>query len=154
MAGIIFVIAGVTLICVDIYYAIKKKLWGTFMFFGALLLVVGIIFALFPEAVRNVLLVIIGIWVVLTGIFQIIATIKFRKRFPQYVMNIINGALMVIIGVVFIFRPELSAKFLTYLISACLIVIGCWELFNAFRFKKVIKEALKADDIEDAEVEE
>ena len=137
--GIILIIVAATLIGVDIFAAIKKRYWGSLTFISVFILVAGIICAFMPESVRNFLLVAIGVWAILTGVFQIITTIKFRKHVPQNALSIVNGVLMVVLGVIFVFNPEIMAKAMTFIVGAFLVISGLWEIFNAFRFKKIAK---------------
>lgn len=137
--GIIFIIVAATLLGVDIYAAVKKRYWGSLTFASVLMLVAGIILAVMPEQVWHFLAFAIGIWAVLTGVFQIITLIKYKKYVPHNTITIVNGVLLIILGLLFIFYRNNMANAITYIAGAFLIISGLWEVFNAFRFKKIVK---------------
>lgn len=137
--GIILIIVSATLIGVDIYAAVKKRHWGSLAFVSAFLLIIGIIFAANPQNVLWFVSIVAGIWAAVTGVSQIITTIKYRQYVPGFIFTIINGILMIALGVMFIFFQEILMKTFTYIAGAFLVVSGLWEIFNAFRFKKITK---------------
>ncbi|MDR2085034.1 MAG: DUF308 domain-containing protein [Bacteroidales bacterium] len=145
--GIVFIIVAATLIGVDIYSAVKKRYWGSLTFVSVFLLVAGIIFAIMPGQVWKFIAVVIGIWAILTGVFQIITTIKYKSYVPHNTITIVNGILLVALGILFVFYMDNVKNAITYIAGAFLIISGIWEIFNAFRFKK-ISNIIENDDIE------
>jgi uncharacterized membrane protein HdeD (DUF308 family) len=147
--GFILIVAAATLIILDIRNMAQKNDWGLFMFSSVIMLVLGLFCAIVPAKVYNFIFDIIGVWSIITGAYQIIVLLKFRHHISQIAFTIINGCLLIVLGIIFIFFPDTMAKAVTYIVGAFLIISGIWSLFYAFKFRKVIKSV--EDEIKEAD---
>ncbi len=166
-AGFVFIVMGATFALIDIYNISKKRGWGLYMFSGVILIALGILFTVKPTDIRNILAYIIGIWAIISGTYVIIIILRFRKDIHQAVISIISGVLLIVMGVLFLFRPNILnpiSNAVKYLLGAILLVVGLWKIFNSFRIRRIVKSIVldeerekykvNRDVIEDAIIEE
>ena len=150
--GITLIAISVVLIGVDISRAIKKEPWGVYLLQSIVFILIGILCINKPVELSKMLYIVFGVWIAITGTFQLITTIQYQKYIPQHIITIICALLLVILGVLIIFYPYIFQKTVTKVVGAFLIVTGLWQIFNAFRFKRICKIAENADIIEDEEL--
>jgi uncharacterized membrane protein HdeD (DUF308 family) len=84
----------------------------------------GIVTILWPGITALVLIVFIGAWAIVHGIFEIIGAIKLRKEIDDEWWLILAGALSVIFGVIVLVAPGAGALGLIWVIGAYSIVFG------------------------------
>jgi uncharacterized membrane protein HdeD (DUF308 family) len=150
LRGIVFIIFGVlafawpglTLITLVLFYGAFALIDGVLSLFSAFkggqkvappwwLVVVGLIGIaaggatfLWPGLSALVLLLFIGAWALVRGIFEIIGAIQLRKEIDNEWMLILSGAVSVIFGLIMLIMPGAGAVALVWVIAAYSIVIG------------------------------
>ena len=82
------------------------------------------------------LLVFIGGWAIVLGVFQIIGAIRLRKEIDNEWTLVLSGALSVLFGVVMLVVPGAGALALIWVIGAYAIVFGILLVMAAFKLKK------------------
>lgn len=88
--------------------ALAKKTWQTMLVTGLLAVVLGIIVLVWPGPSLLVAGVLFGIYMVASGIFQLVAAFTHLPSTSFRVLSFISGVLSLIIGV-FCFRDELTS---------------------------------------------
>ncbi|MFB7874622.1 MULTISPECIES: HdeD family acid-resistance protein [unclassified Nocardia] len=88
--------------------ALAKKTWQTILVTGLLAVVLGIIVLVWPGPSLLVAGVLFGIYMVVSGIFQLIAAFTHLPSTSFRVLSFISGVLSLIIGV-FCFRDDLTS---------------------------------------------
>lgn len=105
-------------------------------------ILIGLLLALNPEKMTNVIVVIIGILFVLTGCFSLVNYLAIRKNEEiQYkpVFPIVGiGSLL--FGVFLATFPDLFIKYLMYVLGGILILAGINQLYSYFRFQKLMHQ--------------
>jgi uncharacterized membrane protein HdeD (DUF308 family) len=101
--------------------------------------VLAIAFALFcflkPEVTFPVLVLFVGAWFLVDGVFTFIHGFKAEKKW----LHFLYGALGVAAGLVTFFHPALTALSLLYLIAFWFILKGVLEISLAIRLRKEIR---------------
>jgi len=103
---------------------------------GVLGILAGLLTFFWPGITALVLVMFIGAWALVRGIFEIIGAIQLRKEIDNEWLLILSGALSVIFGLVVLVMPGAGALALVWLIGAYAIVLGILFVGFAFRLKK------------------
>jgi uncharacterized membrane protein HdeD (DUF308 family) len=99
-------------------------------------IVAGIATFVWPGITALVLIVFIGAWSIVHGIFEIVGAIKLRKEIDNEWLLILAGALSVIFGVLVLAMPGSGALALIWVIGAYAIVFGILLVGFSFRLRK------------------
>lgn len=101
----------------------EKKHWWSALILGILLLALGVVIFLFPEASYLTMTLLFGIVILLSGILYIIMGCS--KGVSGRIWLILSGIVEVILGIFLTSSPAISAITLP-------IVLGFWLLFKGF----------------------
>jgi uncharacterized membrane protein HdeD (DUF308 family) len=107
--------------------------WWAVLLEGLTGIVIGILTFFWPNLTALVLLYFIAAWAVITGIFEIVAAIKFRHVIPGEWAMILNGLLSVLLGALLFVFPAAGEVGLTWLIGIYAIAAGVMEMIFGFR---------------------
>lgn len=91
---------------------------------GLLGLAVGAAAVLFPALAALSLVVFVGWWSIVSGVFQIIVAIEYRKVIEGEWLLALSGALSIIFGGLLVWMPGVGLITLTWIFGAYAIVIG------------------------------
>ena len=97
------------------FAALAKKTWQTILVTGLLAVVLGIIVLVWPGPSLLVAGILFGIYMVVSGIFQLIAAFTHLPSTSFRVLSFISGVLSLIIGI-FCFRDDLTS----------IVLLGLW----------------------------
>jgi len=127
----------------DGYGAFSYAKKGQNMFFwlieGIINLSLGIILIINPEWLAKFLLLLIGLWALILGIYQLYAGFINSKSIKNNVLLKINGLAAIVIGLVLLFRPDMVANFIIQLLGVISVLIGSIMMYFAFVLKKATK---------------
>jgi uncharacterized membrane protein HdeD (DUF308 family) len=112
----------------------KIKAWPLIVV-GIIGLAAGIATFLYPGITALVLLTFIAGWAFVTGIFQILAAIRFRKVIQNELMLALSGILSVAFGVIMFARPGAGALAVIWIIAWYALLTGVLQLMLGFRMK-------------------
>jgi uncharacterized membrane protein HdeD (DUF308 family) len=99
-------------------------------------LAAGVVAFTYPGLTAIVLVLLIGAWAIVHGVFEIIGAIQLRKEIDNEWMLILAGVISVIFGVIIIAAPGAGALGLVWVIGAYSIVFGAMLVGFAFRLRK------------------
>lgn len=103
---------------------------------GLLGIAAGLMTFFWPQITALVLLMFIGVWALIHGVFEIIGAIRLRKEIDNEWMLILSGALSVLFGAAMLIMPGAGALALIWVIGAYSIIFGILFVGFAFRLKK------------------
>ena len=104
--------------------------WQAMVFVGVVTVLLGLIIALHPGGSLNVLAVLLGVLLVIAGVFDLVRV--FDRSEPHRVWLGVAGLLLVVIGVVLIRHLNLTVALVGLVIGITWIVQGLAELADAF----------------------
>ena len=96
----------------------------------------GVLTFIWPGAATLALLIIIGAWAFVTGIFEIVAAIRLREEIEGEWLLLISGLLSVLFGIALAIWPAAGLVAVTWLIGAYSIIFGILLMVLGFRLRK------------------
>ncbi len=130
--GIFLLIDGIIEVIASIFG--KGEGRGLVAMIGVLSLIAGVILVKHPFNALAVLVIIVGIWFVVSGVARFIAAFSDAGSRGT---NIAVGILDVVAGVVVLAWPELSVKTLTVLVGIILVIRGIAFIYGGLQVRKL-----------------
>lgn len=133
--GIILLIGAVLCIILAIRSEIKKDKNVLFIQ-SAVNLALGLLFVFFPGPIVNIFVILLGIMLLILGVFSLINLYSFRKitRIPFFALAI--SVLVIIAGIVLLFNPFETAHAILIFLGIVLIVYAIGEFYSSWVLKK------------------
>ena len=103
---------------------------------GLLGIAAGAVIFLWPGITAVLLVLFIGAWALVHGIFEIIGAIQLRKEIDNEWMLILGGVLSVLFGAIILIAPGAGALGLVWAIAAYSIVFGIIFIALSLRLRK------------------
>ncbi len=104
---------------------------------GLVGVIIGLVAFFAPGITAVGLLYAIGVWAIVTGIFQVLAAIQLRQVISDEWLLIFSGILSVVFGVVVFIYPAASALSILWLIGIYAVVFGVATVALSFRLKSL-----------------
>lgn len=123
--------------------------WWAVLLEGLTGIVIGVLTFFWPNATALALIYFIAAWAVITGIFEIVAAIEFRRIIPGEWAMILMGLLSVVLGTILFVFPVAAEVSLVWLIGIYTAIAGSMELVLAFRMHGLWND-LKSTGLVDA----
>lgn len=117
----------------------KRKGTGWLVFVGLTGVAAGILTFVYPGITALVLVVFIGVWALIRGIFEIIGAIRLRREISQEWLLIFAGVISVLFGLAVLINPGAGALALLWLIGGYAIVFGAILVWFALRLRKLAR---------------
>ncbi|NPD86812.1 hypothetical protein HNS38_18765 [Lentimicrobium sp. L6] len=154
-AGIIILLSGLFLVFGAFSYAKQGKNMFFWLVEGLINLSLGVILIVNPSWLLEFLLILIGLWALILGIFQLYTGFAHSKQIKNATLLKINGFAALVIGLILLFKQDMVASFIIQLLGVISILIGGVMMYFAFMMKKVAKQmnppAVEADIIVESE---
>ena len=106
---------------------------------GLAAIVFGLLAFVWPDITLFALVLLFGAYMLVDGIFAIVAAVGAAGREARWWLLLIEGVLGVLAGLVAAFWPGLTALALLYFIAAWAIVSGILEVIGAIRLRQEIE---------------
>lgn len=100
-----------------------SKLWWNSMFTSIIFLIVGIMLILKPAEIITMISMIVGIGIMIVGIFAFVKYFKMREK-DTFHFDFVYGTICIVSGVLLVFNPEAVASILP-------LVLGVWMIINS-----------------------
>ncbi len=105
---------------------------------------VGVLTFIWPDITAHVLLYLVAVWAVVTGIFEILAAIQFRRLIKGEWALILSGLLSIVFGVLLFAYPAAGIVSLVWLLGVYAIAFGILLIILAFRLYGLRRDFEKA----------
>ena len=119
-------------------FADLARNWWVLLIRGLLAVIFGIIALINPAVTLAVLVIYIGAWYLVDGVFSIITSLTAPKGYRGWVWLLVSGVSGVIIGLITFFMPGVTAVVLLYYVIAWLVVTGVMQVVAGIRLRKEI----------------
>ncbi|QDP96268.1 HdeD family acid-resistance protein [Microlunatus elymi] len=140
VVGIWFIIDGI----VAIVDAIRQRGSGGMAFHiivGIVDLVFGLLLLFWPGKTLLVFVYLAGIWAIVLGVLEIIASIRSRKQNSGWIWGLAVGAIAIIFGIVVAVHPGFSLVTMTWIIGIFAVVFGIFWIIFGFMIRSAGKKA-------------
>ncbi len=97
----------------------------------------GLIALIFPIYAAGVLLLIIAVWSIVTGVFQIVGAVRLRNQIQGELWLALAGVASILFGAVLFFFPAAGALSLVLLIGSFAIVWGVFLVMLGWRLRRI-----------------
>lgn len=105
--------------------------WGLFVM-GLLVAICGFVFLFWPGASLIVITQIAGALLIVAGVFDFVAYAQDRKYGTETGWAIVNGVCCILLGLLFLVHPVVSASVLPFLIGVFVLIYGIISIIAAF----------------------
>ncbi len=112
-----------------------KPLWSMEII-GVLGIAAGLATLFWPGLTALILLYIIAAWALVSGVFQIVAAIRFRREIKNEWFHGLSGLVSVIFGAMLMMNPGPGALALVWVIGIYAVFFGVLVLMFSFRLRK------------------
>lgn len=104
------------------------------MFIGIVICLLGILLLASPIAAGEFVIMAVAAVLTITGIVQVVQSLRYGAG-PQRMVSILLGLVVVALGVLVWFNPELGSGFLMALLMIFFAVNALWKISTAMRFR-------------------
>ncbi|KAF1048943.1 HdeD family acid-resistance protein [Xylophilus sp.] len=112
-----------------------RPLWSLVVV-GLLGIAAGVVALLWPGITALTLVLIIGVWSVAIGVFQIVAAVHLRKEIAGEWLHALSGLLSIVFGAFVLVAPGAGALALVWVIAGYAVVFGVLLLGLALRLRR------------------
>jgi uncharacterized membrane protein HdeD (DUF308 family) len=102
---------------------------------GIVGVVAGVLTFLLPGLTAVMLLVLIAIWALIAGAFDVAAALRFRQELRNEWLLILSGIVSIVAGIVMLVRPGAGALAFVWLIGGFSALTGLLELVHGLRLR-------------------
>jgi uncharacterized membrane protein HdeD (DUF308 family) len=97
----------------------------------------GILFLLEPLLAFIALPYFIGSWMMIVGVFKIIAALSFRHSIRGWLLILVAGVLFILFGLLLLFIPLPRADDITILLGIFGVIMGSLYIVDSYRYRKM-----------------
>ncbi len=108
--------------------------WGAIAFRGFIAVLLGAIAIVWPGPTVGVLVILLGAFALVEGVANIVAGLRGREGWA-----IGEGVISVVIGIVIVVWPAITALALLYVVAAWAIITGIVRVVAALQLRRVIR---------------
>ena len=113
------------------------RVWWAFMLRGLLAVAFGVVVLLFPGIGLEAIVLVVAAWMIIDGGAELLGAWRTRGQRHWWV-GILEGLAGIVIGVVAVLVPGITALALLYLVAAWAILTGVLEIIAAIRLREQI----------------
>lgn len=113
----------------------RKQTWWPFLVEGVLGVAAAVVTLVWPEITALGLLTVIGVWAIVTGVFEVVAAFRLRQMIENEVWLGLAGAASVVFGVLVLIFPGAGAIAIAWAIGWYAILFGAFLLMLGFRLR-------------------
>lgn len=124
--------------------------WKARLTEGLLSVVLGLVILIKPQSAAAFLVYVMGLWAFFIGVVFIVS--YFRRKTPDLVgaFNLIAGVVSVVLGLIIVFNPFESSRFLVILIGIYALAFGIFTMVYSSKILKHDKDSV-VPDVEEAD---
>ncbi|MFL6467791.1 MAG: HdeD family acid-resistance protein [Pyrinomonadaceae bacterium] len=114
----------------------KSENWLWLILEGVIGIFIGVLTIVQPAAMGEAWLVLIGVWALVTGIFEVITAIRIRKQIEGELWLILSGLISVAFGILVLINPISGAFAIGFIIGIYAIIFGATLIALSLRLRK------------------
>ena len=130
-------IDGVTSVWTGIRTRRTDRNWWLEIVEGIVSILAGLIALVLPGVAAEVLVLLIGAWAIVTGVFEIWSAIRLREEIEGEVWLALAGVASILFGVILFLFPGVGALSLVWLIGSGAIAFGVFLVILGWRLRGI-----------------
>ncbi|MEX6689156.1 HdeD family acid-resistance protein [Danxiaibacter flavus] len=115
-----------------------SQYWWLFVLRGVFAIILGLIALFAPGAAFATLILFLGVFLFVDGIFSVVSAISSRRTNPDWGWLLFSGITGIVVGIIMFYHPFATAAALIYFIAFWTLVAGIAEIAIAIRLRKSI----------------
>jgi uncharacterized membrane protein HdeD (DUF308 family) len=147
--GILLVVRGVALVLSPHYSSGQAH---EHAIAGALGIVGGVVLLAWPDATLLVLAVLVGVWLAVSGGFQIVLSFARRRELPSWGLSLGIGVVELLLGIWAMRRPEVTLTLVVTVIGLWSVITGVLYCLLAFEVRRDARALASAEPRESLDV--
>lgn len=137
-AGVMALVeAGIGIVALFNKDAPVSKGWLAFYILVSILF--GVMAVMFPLAMAGSLVLVLGVWLIIAGIYRIAFAIRVRKVIDGEWWLILGGVLGILLGGMFVAEPMVGVVTTSLWIGIIALAYGIFQILASFRIRKLAK---------------
>lgn len=116
-----------------------NRSWWSPMIRGIVAVLFGLVALILPGLTLRVLIALFGAYVLLDGIFAIVAALQAIQARRSFVWSLVEGIASITVGILTFFWPGLTALVLLYFVAFWAILTGVVEIVAAVELRRIIQ---------------
>lgn len=109
--------------------------WWSMLIRGILALTLAVLVLVWPQTTLSLLIILIAAYLLMEGILSL--AVAFKTKWSIFAFF---GIINILVSIIIIISPQISALAILYLIAAWLIARGVFDIINAIYLRKLIKD--------------
>lgn len=112
--------------------------WWIFLLRGIFALILGVLAIIWPGATFTTLIVFLGGYLFVAGLFALIGAIAARKTTENWGIFLLSGLIGIILGFLTLYNPFATGAALVFLVGFWAMLAGIFEIIIAIRLRALI----------------
>jgi uncharacterized membrane protein HdeD (DUF308 family) len=135
LLGLVILLGGVITLGLSLMNKKDNKSWKGLLAFAIVDLALGLFIMLFTKLALDILIVVIGIWALLIGAYQLIQYFGLSKEARQKSLMPYIGIASIILGLIMVFMPSTTSGFMVVLIGIMSIIVGIFLVGGSIKLR-------------------
>lgn len=132
--GIIAIVAGIIIIVMSLIR--KSELWQIWLAEGFINALIGLLIVLYPEISASLLILIIGFWITIFGIIQLVTYFRFSRSLTSGNLTLASAVISVLVGLLLLFNPFEGAVLATIIMAVYATIFAITRFYLAWKIYK------------------
>lgn len=120
-----------------------EERWWVLLLEGLAGIGIGLITFFYPQVTAALLVILVAVWAVATGIFELVAAIRLRKEIKGEWLLGLAGVMSIVLGIFFIAMPLAGSIVIAYWIGAYALIFGITLIALGFRMRKLHQQTIE-----------
>jgi uncharacterized membrane protein HdeD (DUF308 family) len=135
--GAYVLLDGILAIIVSLQERSSSSRWWVLFLLGIVGIIVGVLSFIHPGNVALVIFYLVGIWLIISGIFGILSAFTLRAAGGEGLL-VIGGIISIIVGIIFLIRPTSSILTIVWLLGVFALVYGIIQIVRAIQLRSLL----------------
>jgi uncharacterized membrane protein HdeD (DUF308 family) len=135
--GVFAFVGGSIWLSFGLLAASARERWWPFVVNGVVGIALGLLTFTETQAMTTALVSLVGAWAVLTGVLEVVASIRFRQVIADEFLLGLSGVLSLVFGVVILAQPNIGAVTFALLFGAYAVLVGLAQVWLGLRLRSL-----------------